>query len=135
MDRHKDTDKDTDEDTDEDDSYPALKEIVDIKDFQQLDLRVAEVTKVEQIEGADKLWKLTVDLGFETRQVVAGLRTDYGEHDLLGLQVILVANLKPAKIKGVESNGMILAATDKDSGELTVPVFPPEKIANGSQVT
>ncbi len=115
--------------------YPPLKESVTIKDFQKMDLRSAEITDVEPIKGADKLWKLTVDLGFETRQVVAGLKTDYKESDLIGIQVILVANLEPAKIKGVKSEGMILAASDKDTGELAIPVFSQGTISNGSQVT
>ncbi|ACB83642.1 methionine--tRNA ligase [Natranaerobius thermophilus] len=114
--------------------YPELKEQVDIKDFQKLDLRVAEIVNVEPIKGADKLWKVNVDLGFENRQVVAGIKESFGAEDLIGKKVILVANLKPAKIKGVKSQGMILAANDEGTNQLELPNFISDKITKGSQV-
>lgn len=89
-----------------------LKETITIDDFAKLDLRVAEVIKVEKIEGADKLLKLQLKVGEETRQVVSGIAKYYSEETLVGKKVILIANLKPIKLRGVESHGMILAASE-----------------------
>jgi len=81
-----------------------------IDDFARLDLRVAKVIEAEKVEGAEKLLKLRVELGGETRQVVSGIAKYYDPRDLTGKYVILVANLKPVKLRGIESQGMILAA-------------------------
>ncbi len=116
-------------------SLPALKEQIDIKDFGKLDIRVAEITSCEPVEGADKLLKLTVDIGFETRQVVAGLRKDYEASDLIGKKVLFLANLKPAKLKGVRSEGMVLAATDEETGAVVLPGFDTSQMTKGSRVT
>jgi len=99
---------------------------ISIDEFGRLDLRVAEVVTAERVAGADRLLKLTVDLGGETRQVVAGIAQVYEPESLVGRRVILVANLEPATIRGVQSQGMVLAAvsgkalslltTDKDIG-------------------
>ena len=75
-----------------------------------MDLRVAEVIAAERVPKADRLLKLQVDLGSEKRQVVAGIAAHYAPEDLIGKQIILVANLEPAKIRGIESQGMLLAA-------------------------
>jgi len=85
---------------------------VTIDDFKKLELRVAKVLNAEKVEKADKLLKLTVDLGTEQREVVSGIAKNYTIDDIVGKNVILVANLKPAKIRGVVSHGMILAAAD-----------------------
>jgi methionyl-tRNA synthetase len=87
-------------------------ELIDLKDFQRLDLRVGVVKKVEPIPGSDKLLKLTVDIGVE-RTIVAGLAPHYGIDELRNKQVIVLSNLKPVKLRGVESQGMILAAEDE----------------------
>jgi methionyl-tRNA synthetase len=84
---------------------------IDIADFARIELRVAHVTAAEKVEGSKKLIKLQVDLGTETRQVVAGIAESYAPEALVGRKVALVANLKPAKLMGVESNGMVLAAS------------------------
>ena len=76
-----------------------------------MDLRVAQITEAEKIEGSKKLVRLQVDLGTERRQVVAGIAEAYAPEALVGRKVVLVANLKPAKLMGVESNGMVLAAS------------------------
>ena len=96
-------------------------------EFGKLDLRVATVISCEQIKDSDKLYKLEVKMGGEVRQIVSGIRFAYGEEELIGKQVIVIANLKKAKIRGVESFGMLLAAgdgkdltlltTDKDLGD------------------
>lgn len=85
---------------------------IDFDTFGQVDLRTAKVLEAERIEGADKLLKLQVDLGGETRQIVAGIAQHVAPEDLLGRVIIVVANLQPATIRGVESNGMLLAAAD-----------------------
>ena len=82
-----------------------------------MDLRIAEVVAAEAVEKADKLLKLTVKMGDETRTVVSGIRKWFAPEDLVGRKVILVANLKPARLRGIESQGMILAAED-DAGNL-----------------
>ncbi len=91
---------------------PAVEpERVDIADLARLELRAAKVTAAEKVEGSKKLLKLQVDLGTESRQVVAGIAQTHAPEDLVGKTVVLVANLKPAKLMGVESNGMVLAGS------------------------
>ena len=85
--------------------------LISFADFQKLDLRIARILTAEPIEGADRLLKLQVDLGTEKRQVVAGIAEHYTPETLVGKQVIIVANLEPATIRGVESHGMILAGS------------------------
>jgi methionyl-tRNA synthetase len=84
---------------------------IDISDFGKVELRVALVTAAEKIAGSKKLLKLQVDLGTETRQIVSGIADAYTPESLVGRKVVLVANLKPAKLMGVESFGMVLAAS------------------------
>jgi methionyl-tRNA synthetase len=86
-------------------------ERIDIADFARLELKAAKVTAAEKVEGSKKLLKLQVDLGSETRQVVAGIAQTHEPEDLVGKTVVLVANLKPARLMGVESNGMVLAGS------------------------
>ena len=94
---------------------------ITIDEFARVDLRIALVRQAERIKGADRLLKLEVDLGSETRTVVAGIAQHYLPEDLLGKRVVIVANLAPAKLRGVTSHGMILAAVDEDGlGVLTV---------------
>jgi methionyl-tRNA synthetase len=84
---------------------------IDISEFARVQLRAAKVTAAEKVEGSKKLIKLQVDLGGESRQVVAGIAESYAPEALVGKTVVLVANLKPAKLMGVESNGMVLAGS------------------------
>lgn len=88
------------------------QELISIEDFAKIDLRVAKVLEAEKVEGADKLLKLKLEMGNEIRQVVSGIAKHYTPEELVGKFVILVANLKPVKLKGIESQGMILAASD-----------------------
>jgi methionyl-tRNA synthetase len=90
---------------------PPVPDRIDIADFAKIELRAALVTAAEKVEGSRKLVKLQVDLGTEKRQVVAGIAESYAPDTLVGKKVVLVANLKPAKLMGVESNGMVLAAS------------------------
>jgi methionyl-tRNA synthetase len=94
------------------------KETVSFDDWQKLDLRVAEILGVEDVEGADKLYKLKVDLGTETRTLVAGLKPFYTKEELEGKRCIVFTNLEPRTIKGVESKGMILAASNGDMSQV-----------------
>jgi len=102
---------------------PELKPEIDYETFQKIDLRVVTVTHAEAIPKARKLLKLEVDLGGK-RTVVAGIAADYTPEELVGKQVILVANLKPAKLMGVISNGMILAAVDHKHLSVAMPDRP-----------
>ena len=85
---------------------------VSLEEFKKCELRVAKVLEVEEIPGADRLWKLTVDTGLEKRQIVAGIKLFYSKEALVGRSVVIVNNLNPATIRGVESRGMLLAAKD-----------------------
>lgn len=99
---------------------PELRPQITIDDFAKLDLRVAQVISCEKVEKSDKLLKLQVDIGLETRQVVSGIAKHYTAEEMVGKKVILIANLKPAKLMGIESQGMILAATDKEDNRLAL---------------
>ncbi|HEY4335421.1 MAG TPA: methionine--tRNA ligase [Puia sp.] len=101
-------------------------------DFAKLDLRVGTILQAEKVEKADKLLKLTVDLGFEQRTIVSGIAAHFQPGDIIGRQVVVVANLAPRKMRGIESNGMILMA--EDAGRLFF-VNPGESIAPGSGIS
>jgi methionyl-tRNA synthetase len=90
------------------------EEFITIEDFCKVNLKVGKIIKVERIEKSDKLYKFQVDMGTEVRTIVSGLVQYYNETELLDKQVVVVANLKPVKLRGIESQGMILAAGDKD---------------------
>jgi len=98
----------------------AVKEMIDFETFEKMDLRVGTVRQAEAIPKSNKLVKLTVDIG-EERTVVAGIAKHYAPEDLNGKQVIIVANLKPVKLMGVESRGMVLAAEDDSGVHVLVP--------------
>ncbi|HPL52704.1 MAG TPA: methionine--tRNA ligase [Bacillota bacterium] len=104
---------------------------ITIDDFAKIDLRVAKVLECEKIKGSSKLLRLQLEVGSEKRQVVSGISEYYSPVELIGKSVVLVANLKPVKLCGVESNGMILAA---DDGKDVVVVTPLSEIPSGSQV-
>ncbi|WP_123040935.1 methionine--tRNA ligase [Cohnella candidum] len=110
---------------------PELKTEIAIDDFAKVELRVAQVTACEPIPKADKLLKLQLDLGFEQRQVVSGIAQYYKPEELVGRKVICVTNLKPVKLRGELSQGMILAAS-KD-GQLTIATVP-DSMPNGAIV-
>jgi methionyl-tRNA synthetase len=84
---------------------------ISIDDFAKVELRVAQVKTAERVKGADKLLRLEVDLGTEVRQLVAGIAEAYEPEALIGRKVVIVANLAPRKLRGLESNGMIVAAS------------------------
>lgn len=109
---------------------PAEPEYITIDDFAKMELRVAEVVACEKMEKADKLLILKVRLGDEERTVVSGIAQHYAPDDLIGKKVVLVANLKPTKLRGVMSQGMILAASDADN----VEVLFVDQIPSGNRV-
>ncbi|TCL33256.1 methionyl-tRNA synthetase [Anaerospora hongkongensis] len=92
----------------------SSQEEITIDDFGKMDLRVAKVLTCEKVKGADKLLQFTVDLGTETRTVISGIAKHYQPEELVGRNVVMVANLKPAKIRGIESRGMLLSASCED---------------------
>ncbi|WP_207588245.1 methionine--tRNA ligase [Halomontanus rarus] len=104
---------DADAGTDTDDLEPLLEDRIGFDDFQDLDIRVGRIESAEGIEGADDLARLEVDIGFETRQVVAGIKQLHDLEALPGTKVVLLANMEPAELFGVESNGMVLAAGEE----------------------
>ena len=87
---------------------------IGIEDFTKVEMRVGQVKTAERVEGADKLLQLQVDIGDEVRQIVAGIAQVYKPEDLVGRKVVVVTNLQPRKLRGVESNGMIVAASTAD---------------------
>ncbi|HEY8500983.1 MAG TPA: methionine--tRNA ligase [Clostridia bacterium] len=101
-------------------NIPGIMPQIGIDDFAKLDLRVARVIECEKVEKSEKLLKLKLDIGIETRQVVSGIAKFYKPEELIGKKVILVANLKPAKLMGIESQGMILAAVYGKDEKLAV---------------
>ena len=110
-----------------------LKEEIAIEDFEKIDLRVVKVLACEPVKGAKKLLKLKVDLGGEERQVISGIAQYYKPEDLVGKYVVLVANLKPVKLRGELSQGMILAASTEDDSKLFTVSIPGE-LPTGSVV-
>ena len=109
-----------------------IKEEITIEDFEKIDLRVVKVIECEPVKGAKKLLKLKVDLGGEERQVISGISKFYKPEDLIGKNVVLVANLKPVKLRGELSQGMILAASTDDDSILSV--VNPGDLPSGSIV-
>jgi methionyl-tRNA synthetase len=92
----------------------AALEPIGIEDFMKVDLRVGKIVSAERVEKSEKLVKLKVDIGTEERQVVAGIGKSYTPEELIGKSIVIVANLKPAKLMGIESQGMLLAASNGD---------------------
>ena len=106
-------------------------EQITFDEFKRMDLRVGQITKAERVEGTQKLVKLEVDIGTEKRQMVAGVAEAYPPETLIGKRIIVVANLKPARIRGVESQGMLLAA---DVGDRPIIPFFGEDVPAGTKV-
>ena len=109
--------------------------MISFRDFQNVELRVGEVLSAEAVPGADKLLKLIVDIGSEQRTMVAGVALVYRPEDLVGKQVIVVANLEPATIRGVRSEGMILAAWVKGDDKSISLISPDRPLPKGATVS
>jgi len=109
------------------------KPAIQYEDFAKLDLKIGTIISAEKVEKADKLLKLEVDLGSEKRIIVSGIALYYKPEDTIGKQVVVITNLAPRKMKGIESNGMVLTAEDSD-GNLHF-ISPGQKINPGSGVS
>lgn len=105
--------------------------MITIEEFAKVELRVATIKTVEPHPNADRLLVLKIDLGDEERQLVAGIRAHYTPEELVGKQIVVVANLQPATLRGVESQGMLLAASD---GERVVVLSPEKAVAAGAKI-
>jgi methionyl-tRNA synthetase len=114
-----------------------MEGIVEFGDWEKLDLRVAQIKEVEDIEGADKLYKLTLDVGeLGEKTICAGIKEFFSKEELKDKKIIYFSNLKPRKMRGVESCGMLLAASSfSGKGKEKVVLISPEcNIENGSRV-
>ncbi len=109
--------------------------IVSFEDWQKLDLRVGKVLDVEEIEGSDLLWKIGVDLGdLGKRTICAGIKKYYSKEELKGKKIIVFANLAPRKMRGIESQGMLLAADNEENGEVVL-ITPEKNIEVGTKIS
>ena len=106
-------------------------EQITFDEFKRMNLSVGQITKAETVEGTQKLVKLEVDIGTEKRQIVAGVAEAYPPETLIGKRIIVLANLKPARIRGVKSQGMLLAA---DVGDRPIIPFFGEDVPAGTKV-
>lgn len=109
-------------------------ENITFADFQKMDIRVGQIKAAEDVPGADKLYKLMVDIGGEERQMVAGIKPYYAKEELPGKKVLVLVNLEPKTIRGVESRGMVLCAHTEDKSQL-VCTSVEKDIAVGSKVS
>jgi methionyl-tRNA synthetase len=105
---------------------------VSFEELSKIDFRIAEVKEAQKVKGADKLLKLKIDLGSEQREIVAGIAQVYSPEEMIGKKIVIVTNLKPAKIKGIESKGMLLAAKD---GEILSLVCVDKDVEKGSKIS
>jgi methionyl-tRNA synthetase len=112
----------------------AAPEKIGIEDFTKVEMRVGQIKTAERIVGADKLLKLTVDIGTEIRQICAGIAQYYEPEKLIGRKVAVVVNLAPRKLRGVESNGMIVAASVGPEGRPVLAGFPDEDVEIGARL-
>lgn len=103
-------------------SLPA-NPLLSIEDFKKIELRIAQIKEVADHPNADRLYVITVDLGDKTKQIVAGIKKSYTKEELVSKYIVVVNNLQPAVLRGVESQGMLLAASDDN----TITILSPEK--------
>ncbi|MGB9612925.1 MAG: methionine--tRNA ligase subunit beta [Candidatus Margulisiibacteriota bacterium] len=103
--------------------------MISIDEFKKMELRIGQIKEVKDHPNADKLYVLTVDLGEKVKQLVAGIKSSYAKEDLVGKLVVVVDNLAPATLRGVESQGMILAASD-DQGISVISPDRPVKLGS-----
>lgn len=107
--------------------------IIPFNDWEKLNLRVGKIVEITDIEGADKLYKLTVDIGKEKRTICAGIKKHYSKKELKGKKIIVFANLAPRMMRGIESQGMLLAAVNDDESKVIL-ISPERDIEVGSKV-
>ncbi|MFA5169231.1 MAG: methionine--tRNA ligase subunit beta [Candidatus Paceibacterota bacterium] len=109
-----------------------IKSVINIDEFDKADLRVGKIVEAERVEGSDKLLKLQIDLGEEKRQILAGIGKAYLPEELINKSVVVIINLEPRMMMGLESQGMVLAV--KDNNNLSVLV-PDKEIIPGSKIS
>ena len=107
---------------------------ISLSEFKGIDLKVAKIIEAEKIENSEKLLRLKIDLGAEERQLVAGIARNYQEQDLIGKEIIVITNLEPRKILGIESQGMLLAARDIKTDKIVL-LTPDKDITPGSLIS
>jgi methionyl-tRNA synthetase len=107
------------------------KATIELADFEKMDLRIARILEAESVKKSDKLLRITLQLGDETRQVVAGIAKDYLAEELIGTDVVVLANVRPVKLMGVESHGMLLAAEHEGRAVL---IRPSKKVPSGTKI-
>jgi methionyl-tRNA synthetase len=111
-----------------------MEGIVDFSDWEKLDLRVAEIKNVEEISGADKLYKLEIDVGEIGKRIIcAGIKPYYKKGELIGKKIVYFSNLKPRELKGIQSQGMLLAASSDDRKKVVL-ISPEKDIENGMRI-
>jgi len=106
--------------------------MINFEDFKKIELRVAKILEAEEIKDSEKLIKLKVSLGEEQREILAGIKKFYSSENLIGKNIVIVSNLEPKKMMGLESQGMLLAASGED-GE-PVLIMPEKDVPPGSQI-
>ena len=107
--------------------------IVNYPDWEKIELKVAKIEKVEDIDGADKLYKLTVNLGDENRIICAGIKKHYKKEELQNKKIIVFTNLAPRTMRGIESQGMLLAAVSDDESQVIL-ISPEKEIEEGARI-
>ncbi len=107
--------------------------MIEFDDFKKIELRVGRIETAEAVLGSEKLVRLTVDIGSEKRQILAGIAKQYAPETLIGRQIVIVANLAPRMMMGLESQGMLLAAHDENGG--AVLLAPDKEVPFGSAVS
>jgi methionyl-tRNA synthetase len=113
-----------------------IEGIIEFSEWQKIDLRVAQIKKVEDIPGADKLYKLTLDVGKKIgkRIICAGIKEYYSKEELKDKKIVIFANLRPRLMKGIESQGMLLAAVSEDHSKVVL-ISPEKEIENGARIS
>lgn len=97
---------------------------ISFEEFKKMDLHTARILEVSDHPNADKLYVLKIDLGSQTRQIVAGIRAYYNKEELVGKDIVVITNLEPRIVRGIESNGMLLAAQDETGIHILIPEKP-----------
>lgn len=105
--------------------------MISFEDFQKVEMKVGKVLSAEKVEGTDKLVKIEIDIG-ETRTMVAGIMPDYSPENIVGKQIVVVMNLEPRTIKGIESNAMLLAAVEE--GDKVTLIVPDKEVKPGTAI-
>ena len=105
--------------------------MISVGDFQRMELVIGEITEVNDHPNADKLYVLKVTLGNEERELVAGIKPYYSKEELMGKQIVVIKNLQPAVIRGVKSEGMLLAAQDSQGVSILIP---DRRVENGAKI-